>query len=216
MSTHTSKACCTIPPVEGKDYTTKGKYLEWDGLKVYVTGSESATKALFYIYDIFGFTSQTLQGADILAEAGNYLVVVPDFFEGKYAGPWFFGSSDEDKEKQAAFRKKMTFKTEEIKSLLKHANSTFPSATKWGAIGYCWGGKVASVNSGANAPWSVAVSTSPAMVDPADAEKLTIPFATLASKDEPADKVKAFGEAQKTPKLVEFFNNEPHGFMSAR
>jgi hypothetical protein len=44
--------------------------------------------------DIFGFYSQTLQGADILAFSGKdekYLVFIPDWFEGKPADiSWYF------------------------------------------------------------------------------------------------------------------------------
>lgn len=79
----------------------------------------------------------------------------------------------------------------------------------------CWGGKLVSLTSGDNSPWSAAIETSPAKVDPEDAAKVTVPLAMLASKDEPADQVKAFGEALKTPSYVETFQ-QVHGWMSAR
>lgn len=57
-----------------------------------MTGPADATRAVIDIYDIFGFASQTLQGADRLAEhmggggGGNgTLVLVPDLLEGHYA-----------------------------------------------------------------------------------------------------------------------------------
>jgi len=50
-----------------------------------VTGPASAKKAILVIYDIFGFFPQTIQGADILAAAGEYQVFMPDFFEGEPA-----------------------------------------------------------------------------------------------------------------------------------
>ena len=196
-TTHSSKACCKIPPVQIKGYSAKGKYLEWDGHQIYVTGDESATKAIFYIYDIFGYTPQTLQGADIIAKAGNYLVIMPDFFRGKPAqASWYASDSPENAKKKADFMGFLSLFQNEIKS--------------------CWGGKVVVVNSGPDPLWKVAIQSSPAKVDPSDAAKLTIPFATLASEDEPADKVKEFGEAQKTPKLVQTYDNQIHGFMSAR
>lgn len=51
-----------------------------------VTGPADATKAIVFIYDIFGYFDQTLQGADILAHSdGNqkYRVFMPDWFKGK-------------------------------------------------------------------------------------------------------------------------------------
>lgn len=63
---------------------------------------------------------------------------------------------------------------------------------------------------------SVAASVHPAMVDAADAEGLTIPFAMLASKDEPAEDIKKFDDALKVTKHVETFGDQIHGWMGAR
>ena len=60
----------------------------FNGLKTYVTGPSTATKAIFVIYDIFGFFPQTLQGADILAysdKENQYQVFIPGELEGQYA-----------------------------------------------------------------------------------------------------------------------------------
>jgi dienelactone hydrolase len=65
-------------------------------------------------------------------------------------------------------------------------------------------------------PFSVAASAHPAMVDPADAEGMKIPFAMLASGDEPADDVKKFEDALTVPKHVEIFGDQIHGWMAAR
>ncbi|KAF2173670.1 hypothetical protein M409DRAFT_61980 [Zasmidium cellare ATCC 36951] len=94
-STHSSAACCSTPvPKATADYTPKGTYQTLANTKTYITGPASATKALFHIYDIFGFRTPTLQGADILASAG-YLVVMPDFFAGSPAEPaWMDGSEE--------------------------------------------------------------------------------------------------------------------------
>ena len=54
------------------------------------------------------------------------------------------------------------------------------------------------------------------MVDPADAEKISIPLAMLASKDEPEKDVKAFEATLKGEKHVEIFGDQVHGFMAAR
>ena len=90
-----SAACCSIPPIVSKGYEPKGNYETIGGLKtckfctmtshcyatvlphhafnylsldcVDVTGPANATKAILYIYDIFGYFPQSLQGADILS-----------------------------------------------------------------------------------------------------------------------------------------------------
>lgn len=83
------------------------------------------------------------------------------------------------------------------------------------AVADCWGGKLASLTSGTDSQWKAAVSTSPARIDPKDAEKCTIPFAMLASKDEKPEDVVAFRDALTTPNLVHIFD-QVHGWMSAR
>jgi dienelactone hydrolase len=80
----------------------------------------------------------------------------------------------------------------------------------------CWGGKLASLTSGPDSPWKVAVRTSPAKIDPSNAEKCTIPFATLASKGEDAEEVKAFHAALRTLNAMHIFEDQVHGWMSAR
>ena len=93
----------------------------------------------------------------------------------------------------------------------------YPNITTWGMIGYCWGGKCVSLIAGKpNTAFKAAVQTSPAMVSPEDAEKVTIPMCMLASKEEPADDVKKYDEALKVKKHIETFDTQIHGFMSAR
>merc|ERR1712093_535586 len=94
-----SAACCSIPPIVAKDYKEKGKYETIGGLKTYVTGSSNASKGLLYIYDIFGYFPQSIQGADILATSdkdNQYQVFIPDWFEGKPADiSWYPPDNDE-------------------------------------------------------------------------------------------------------------------------
>ena len=54
------------------------------------------------------------------------------------------------------------------------------------------------------------------MVDPSDAEKIKIPLAMLASKDESPEDVKKFEANLKGPKHVEIFGDQIHGWMAAR
>lgn len=94
-----SKACCTLPPAQAGPYEPKGKYVQAGGLKTYVVGPASSAKAIFILYDIFGFSPQILQGADIVASAG-YTVFMPDFFVGRYAEAKWFGPNLSEKEEQ--------------------------------------------------------------------------------------------------------------------
>ena len=54
------------------------------------------------------------------------------------------------------------------------------------------------------------------MVDPSDAPNVTIPMALLASEGEPKQDVEAYQKNLKVKHLVEFYSDQPHGFMAAR
>nr|XP_023908620.1 uncharacterized AIM2 family protein C977.15-like [Quercus suber]POF15583.1 putative aim2 family protein [Quercus suber] len=219
-TTHSSKACCELPPAVSEGYEAKGSYVDVGKFPTYTTGPFDAKKGLFFMFDIFGFTSPTLQGADILGAAG-YRVFMPDLLEGSPAQKeWFYDhESGENKQKFDALMGRIRDPKphlDNVSTVLAELKQKFPSVESWGAIGYCWGGKLVALTSGPEALWKVGVSTSPARVDAADGKKINIPFAMLASKDEPADEVKAFGEALTGPKHVEIFENQVHGWMSAR
>ena len=64
--------------------------------------------------------------------------------------------------------------------------------------------------------FKAAVQTSPAMVDASEGEKVVIPVMMLASKDEPKEDVSGYQAALKVLKHVETFEDQVHGFMSAR
>lgn len=104
------------------------------------------------------------------------------------------------------------------------------SIKSWGALGYCWGGKMVSLASASSSPSSdagsdgadgkvlfrAAAQSSPAMVDAKDAEKIRIPMCMLASGDESTDDVAAYEKALAGVKRVETFPGQLHGFMSTR
>ena len=114
------------------------------------TGPSSAKTAILIIYDIFGFSSQTFQGADILAHSDDqhhqYQVFVPDFFYGKPAElSWYPPDTKEKGEKLGNF-----FSTSanpgnnagKIPAVVKEiTEKTGGTIEKWGALGMCWGGK---------------------------------------------------------------------------
>lgn len=218
-----SATCCNIPPIIAKGYEPKGKYETIGGRKTYVTGPADASKAILYIFDIFGFFPQSLQGADILSTSdkhNQYQVFMPDFFDGKPADISWFPPTDEDKKaklgnffaNQGAPPKTAAI----VPSTLKEIEKLYPSIKTWGVAGFCWGGKIVSLTSKEGTPFKAGTACHPAMVDPSDAGAITIPICILASKDEPADAVKSFGENLKVEKHIETFSDQIHGWMAAR
>ncbi|KAJ5638175.1 hypothetical protein N7490_008054 [Penicillium lividum] len=181
----------SIPPVVSKGYQAKGAYQTINGLKTY----------------IFGFFDQTIQGADILATSSEekYRVFMPDFFEGKPADiSWYPPTTDEHKKLLGNF--------------FQNANKLAPNdGFDWSILGFCWGGKIAALSvAGDNKIFKSAAQCHPAMVDPNDAKTIKVPFAMLASKDEPASDVEAFKANLVVPNHVETFSTQIHGWMAAR
>jgi dienelactone hydrolase len=218
-----NEACCNIPPVVSKGYEAKGTYEDIGGYKTYVTGPADATKAILVIYDIFGFFDQTIQGADILAYSDDkqkYKVYIPDWFKGKPCPIEIYPPDNDDKKKQLGdfFG---TYPPPKIADLVpgyaKAIQDSNSSVSKLAILGYCWGGKVVALSVKASTnPFSIAASIHPAMVDPADAEGVTVPFILLASKEEPDEPVKKFEDALQVAKHVETFKDQIHGWMAAR
>lgn len=58
--------------------------------------------------------------------------------------------------------------------------------------------------------FSAAAEVHPAMVDPKDAEGITVPICMLASKDEDAEAVKNFEKTLKVASHVETFDDQVH------
>ena len=84
-------------------------------------------------------------------------------------------------------------------------------------IGLIYNGiQIANLSSASGTVFKAAASCHPAMVDPKDAENVTIPFALLPSKDEDKAAVEGWEKSIKTKKLVKWFPNHVHGWMAAR
>lgn len=113
------------------------------------TGPSHATSAIFIIYDIFGFSDQALQGADILAHADSshqYQVFMPDFFLGKPLSHEDYPPDTEEKQQRlGAFfggpaNPQETAK--KVPKLVKEIDEKCSGIQKWASLGMCWGGKV--------------------------------------------------------------------------
>ncbi|KAK3167653.1 hypothetical protein OEA41_010780 [Lepraria neglecta] len=215
-----NQACCNVPPAVSKGYSPKGKYIDLN-----TTGPSHATSAIFIIYDIFGFSDQAIQGADILAHADaksghEYQVFMPDFFLGKPLSHSDYPPDTEEKQKTVgaffggpAAPPKNAGK---VPGLVKEIEKQCSGIQKWGSLGMCWGGKIVSLTAQPGTNFSAAAEVHPAMVDPKDAKDIKIPVCMLASGDEDADAVKKFGEALSVPNHIETFSDQVHGWMAAR
>ncbi|KAM3084970.1 hypothetical protein ACMFMG_003413 [Clarireedia jacksonii] len=148
MATH--KACNTIPPVKVADYEEKGTWETISGLPVYISGPSTPKTALMVIYDIFGTSPQTLQGADLLAAALAPLstaVIVPDFFQGKGAkAEWFAPDASEaaKAEKTDFMGKAYDYENwgKMTRDLVGEFGKRWDGVSGWASLGLCWGGKV--------------------------------------------------------------------------
>lgn len=230
-----SEACCTIPPVVGSaDYATKGSYttLLDENMRTYVTGPAEAKTGVLVVYDIFGLDfPQTLQGCDLVAAGTRARVVVPDLFRGKpmdIAG--FPPDSPEKRQALKAFfagpaapPATAAFVRDTLAPALQEA---FPIVERWAIVGYCWGGKIATLLSAAAGeaqPFFVAgAQLHPAMLDAADAAQLAVPHFCLATAGEDADTTQRFKEAleangkARDKSVVLRWEGTFHGFMAAR
>jgi len=223
MSQTPSAACCNTPAVISKGYKEKGSFKTIDGLKTYTTGPSTASQGILVIYDIFGFFPQTLQGADILAHSDKehqFQVFMPDWFEGSPADiSWYPPDTDEKGKKlgeffqTAAAPPKMV---ERVKKVMSELQSQNPGIKEWGVVGYCWGGKIVNLVSQSGTPFKAAAVCHPAMVDPNDAPKVTIPLLAIPSGEEDKSAVDQYEANLKVPKQVEWFHDQVHGFMAAR
>jgi len=219
-----SSSCCNIPPVVSSDYKPKGRYETVGETKMYVTGPATATKAIFFVFDIFGYFDQTVQGADILAYADKdhqYLVFVPDFFDGKPADiAWMPPDTEEKQQALGGFFQSQgapPTAVGKVPGLVKAISAQYPHIGTWGGLGFCWGGKVISVTGSMDASlFSAGAQCHPAMVDPAEAPGIKIPMLLIASGDEEVETVKAFEDGLAVPKQVVRFDDQIHGFMGAR
>lgn len=145
---------------------------------------------------------------------------MPDFFDGNPASLSDYPpQTDEQKSRIGTFLAETASPEKAQKRIpqcLKAAEESNSNIKAWGALGYCWGGKMVSLASGSGTVFKAAAQTSPAMIDPKDAEKVSIPMCMLASKDEPTEAVKKYEQSLKGIKHVETYDTQVHGFMSAR
>lgn len=186
-----------------------------------MTGPPDAKKAIFWFFDIFGFYPQRIQGVDILASSASnpYLVIIPDFFEGNPAKlEWYPPVRDDQFASLGKFLKSsgdLEKVYPRIPKITEEVQKKYTAIEKWGAVGFCWGGKVVCVSSGTDTLFTASAQSSPSWVDPEDAAKVKIPMMILASKDEEPVMMERFEAALNVKKVVKR-SDQVHGYMSAR
>lgn len=160
------------------------------------TGSPNAKRGIFLCYDVFGLYIQSLRGADILASdyapvpdnAGDFRVFMPDFWgdhpqdlanfppktpkQTKAIVDFMNGPADPDKTLPL------------IMPMLDEMKKRNPAIETWAIMGFCWGGKIAALESQSGTPFKAAAQCHPSLLDVEDAKQVTIPMVVLPSMDE--------------------------------
>lgn len=98
------------------------------------------------IYDVFGMSSQTMQGADLLAARLNAVVLIPDFFDGEPLKHEYVPADTEEKKQMIAefmaHKANIARNVGVVTEAVQEYRARFSAVCKWGAFGLCWGGKV--------------------------------------------------------------------------
>lgn len=186
-------------------------------LPVYETGDFKSKTAIISIPDIFGFTPQAKQVADLLAAATSARVVLIDFFDGK---PWPVdkfppGPGDDLMGWLATFNYETVVKPAVVQQIEK---LQFQGVTNIHSIGFCWGGRQ-SLNLQNDGLTQFAASAHPSFLTDEDGANVKGPQCHLLSRDEaPLLGLKAGIEASSFAAQSHFerFDTVPHGWLGAR
>lgn len=205
-------SCCPteILPV-ASDYVGTGAH-------VYVAG-KPVKGGILYIPDIFGALPNAQHVCDLLANHG-YLVVMPDFFPSNSAWP----TSDfppKDGFGGAPFQAFIgSLQYDRVKPVVEQGVAILRGlgATKIGAVGNCWGGKIA-LRANCDGLVSAAASPHPSFLTESDGAEAKGPICLLPSKDEDdalMQKVMAAASAHAAKNVHKRYDNMHHGFLAAR
>jgi len=249
MSKNDERCCPTnVKPARG-DYVGRGRIVtlpegsnhSFDG-QMYLTdptnSGSTATMAIIQVYDVFGMSPNADCFADHLANGLQCPVVIPDFFRGD---PWpidnlppvkegKFPKGVEPEDGYGALMKWMASnphcrgeRPDEIQAIKSFLQTEFPSVTKIGIVGLCWGAKVAYESAAADDRSLIAAvaGVHPAPLTKEVIEKIQVPMCLLNSKDEgevfttdiqPTMAAKPFAEKN----LFKVFPTMWHGWMGTR
>lgn len=63
-----------------------------------------------------------------------------------------------------------------VPSLMESLRNTYPDVQRWGALGFCWGGKIVSMTCAQDTPFVVGAQSSLGAIGPAGAERVSVPM----------------------------------------
>jgi dienelactone hydrolase len=205
-------SCCptTVKPV-ASGYTAAGA-------DFYITGS--GPRGIIFITDIFSRHPNAFQFADYLAGAG-FTVVMPDFFPGGTEWPASDFPPKDGFQSPAwqSFYARIT-NVPPFLAIVKRAAELLKrlGVQSIGAVGLCWGGKIA-LRALADGTVQSAASPHPSFLTAEDGAAATGPVCLLLSKDEaPLLDVKEALDAKPFAAKNVFlrFDDLFHGFLGAR
>ncbi|KAK8861359.1 hypothetical protein IAR55_002178 [Kwoniella newhampshirensis] len=212
-----SSCCSSIPPVTA-EYTPKGSWTELNGLKTYVTGPEDAKTSLLFLYDIFGFGPQILQGADLIASQG-YRVTMPDFLKGDHPTMAMFQPGGEESRAVyfSKFPGKAATQSPAVTEALKAIKT--PSVSKVAIAGFCWGYKAMALAEGLKTVDAI-IGVHPTFPDASDADNFDAPTLIISTSGEDPAVIDAIhkGVDAKLPgkNVFHHFADRIHGFAGSR
>jgi len=175
-------------------------------------------------YDAFGFSSQVLQGADIISSNLGAKVIMPDFFRGEVQDVNNFPpKTDEGRAAlQSWFKTVAAFDKHvpDVQKIGRDIKSKNPDV-KVGVLGLCWGGKVAVKSGTEGTPVDAVASVHPGFVELSDAHDLAVPLGFFPSKDENRELCDKVGELLTQKPFADknkyiYYETVHHGFAGAR
>ncbi|WVQ73083.1 hypothetical protein IAR50_002646 [Cryptococcus sp. DSM 104548] len=211
-------SCCSdLPPVRA-EYTPKGSFITFTGLKTYVVGPEDAKGAVLFTYDIFAFSPQILQGADLIASQG-YRVVMPDFLVGNVATPEMFGPGGEEIRKKFFSQYPGAIATQSKPVADAIAAVRAAGHSRIAALGACWGYKAILMTEGLPGV-DVFMGMHPTFITPQDGENINVPALLLSTSMEDKSIIDAIEKTVETKNpgknFFKHYADMPHGFASGR
>jgi dienelactone hydrolase len=200
--------CCKPAPPAVDDAVGKEELVA--DVPAYVTGSHSASAAVIFISDLFGFDTPLLRRlADKVAKAG-YFVVVPDFFHGD---PFVGGQGENLFQGLDTWLPKHmpNGSVGDVKKIVEYLRAK--GISSFGASGFCWGAKVAALL-GKDDTFRALVQLHPSLADASDYEEVKPPIAVLASPTDQAEELAApiLGARTDIKSFVKVFPNVFHGW----
>ncbi|KAF3290271.1 hypothetical protein TWF132_007064 [Orbilia oligospora] len=219
------EACKTLPPIVDQDsYKEKGGYEDVNGFNCYIAAPQPTPETgILFVYDIFGYFKQTLQGADILALTDpGHVVVMPDFFFGKPMDVKLFESPEGKEALGSFFRNEANLEKTRTNALniLEGLKEKFPTVKKWGIFGLCWGGKASTfISKDATSGFAASAQAHPAMLDPKDFSDFPVPHLCLSSMHEDKGDAEAINNilnSRNDGSHGKIYPNDIHGWMGAR